>query len=151
MQNIFDARDAQNYISRINTLTPETQGKWGVMTVDQVLAHLNVAFEIAFEPHKFKKMGSIAKFIMKNFVKQKVVGEKSYPKNGPTSPLFKVSGAKNFDEERKKLIGYIQKTQQMGRESFDGKENHSFGKLTAQEWNNMFVKHLNHHLEQFGV
>ena len=33
----------------------------------------------------------------------------------------------------------------------DGKESFSFGKLKAQEWNNMFAKHLNHHLEQFGV
>lgn len=151
MQNIFDARDAQTFISRINTLTPETQPNWGVMTVDQMLAHLNVAFEIAFEPHKFKKMGGIARFIMKNFVKQKVVGDKLYPKNGPTSPLFKIAGRKNFEDEKKRLIGYIQKTQQMGPESFNGKENHSFGKLTSNEWNNMFAKHLNHHLEQFGV
>lgn len=151
MQNIFDAREAQTFISRINALTPETRGSWGIMTVDQMLAHLNVPFEIAFEPHKFKKMGGIARFIMKNFVKHKVVGDKSYPKNGPTSPLFKISKPKDFEEEKKRLIGYIQKTQQAGREAFDGKENHSFGKLTAQEWNNMFAKHLNHHLEQFGV
>jgi len=58
---------------------------------------------------------------------------------------------KNFDEEKKRLIGFIQKTQQLGAEAFDGKENFSFGKLTSEEWNNMFAKHLNHHLSQFGV
>lgn len=151
MQNIFDAATAQDYISRINKITPETRPKWGVMSADQMLAHLNVGYELAFEPQKFKKMGGIAKFIMKKFVKPKVVGEKSYPQNGPTSPLFKVTGNKDFEAEKKKLIGFIQKTQQLGREAFDGKENHSFGKLTAQEWNNMFAKHLNHHLQQFGV
>lgn len=151
MQNIFDAATAQDYIARINKLTPESSPNWGQMTVDQMLAHLNVAYELAFEPQKFKKMGGIAKFIMKNFVKAKVVGEKSYPQNGPTSPLFKIAGIKDFEAEKKRLIGYIQKTQQLGRDAFDGKENHSFGKLTAQEWNNMFAKHLNHHLQQFGV
>jgi len=27
---------------------------------------------------------------------------------------------------------------------------HSFGPLSKTEWNNMFYKHLNHHLTQFG-
>ena len=52
MQNIFDAKVAQEYIDRINNLTPETQGKWGKMSVDQVLAHLNVAYETIYEPRK---------------------------------------------------------------------------------------------------
>ena len=151
MQDIFNATEAQTYINRINQISANATPLWGTMNAGQMLAHLSVAYEIAFEPQKFKKMGGIAKFIMKNFVKAKVVGEKSYPKNGPTSPLFKVTADKDFETEKKKLIGYIQKTQQLGREAFDGKENHSFGKLTAQEWNNMFAKHLNHHLEQFGV
>ena len=43
MENVFDAKTAQNYIDRINKLTPETQRKWGKMSADQVLAHLNVA------------------------------------------------------------------------------------------------------------
>ncbi|MCJ8164098.1 hypothetical protein MKJ04_04535 [Pontibacter sp. E15-1] len=30
-------------------------------------------------------------------------------------------------------------------------ESHSFGRLSSQEWNNMFYKHLDHHLSQFGV
>ena len=34
MQNVFDAKDAQEYINRINNLTPETQRKWGIMSVE---------------------------------------------------------------------------------------------------------------------
>jgi hypothetical protein len=48
-------------------------------------------------------------------------------------------------------LDLFKKTQQLGRDAFDGKNSHSFGKLSAQEWNNMLAKHLNHHLEQFGV
>jgi hypothetical protein len=40
MQNVFDAKEAQQYIDRINQLTPETQRKWGKMSVSQMLAHL---------------------------------------------------------------------------------------------------------------
>ncbi len=151
MQDVFNAQEAQNYIDRINNLTPFSTGNWGKMTVDQMLAHCNVTYEMVYEPQKHKAPGGIAKFILKAFVKPKVVGEKSYPKNSPTSPQFIVTKPQDFILEKKRLIGFIQKTQQMGREGFDGKESFSFGKLKAQEWNNMFAKHLNHHLEQFGV
>jgi hypothetical protein len=151
MENVFDAKDAQNYINRINNLVEDTHGLWGRMTVDQMLAHCCITYEMVYEPEKHKKPGAIAKFILKNFVKSKVVGEKSYPRDSPTAPQFLIKERRDFDEEKKRLIGYIQKTQQLGPAAFDGKESFSFGKLSSREWNNMFAKHLNHHLSQFGV
>jgi hypothetical protein len=105
---------------------------------------------MVYEPEKHKKPGAIAKFILKRFVKPKVVGEKAYPRDS-TAPQFIIKGRKNFDEEKKKTDWLYPETQQLGASAFDGKESHSFGKLTSQEWNNMFAKHLNHHLAQFGV
>ena len=151
MQNIFDAKDAQEYINRINNLTPETQRKWGKMSVDQVLAHLNVAYDLTFTPEKFPKPNFIAKFLLSKFVKPKITNEIPYKQSLPTSPAFIIADERNFEEEKAKLIGNIQRVQQLGREAFEGKENINFGKMTAQCWNNMFAKHLNHHLEQFGV
>lgn len=151
MQDIFNAKEAQAYIDRINSLSPETHRNWGTMSVDQMLAHCNITYEMVYESQKHKAPGSIAKFILKKFVKPKVVGEKSYSQNSPTAPQFKIQGDQDFDLEKKRLIGFIQKTQQLGRDAFDGKESFSFGPLNAQEWNNMFAKHLNHHLQQFGV
>ncbi|MBQ0152196.1 MAG: DUF1569 domain-containing protein, partial [Chryseobacterium sp.] len=134
-----------------NNLIEDTHGLWGRMMVDQMLAHCSVSYEMVYEPEKHKKPGGIAKFILKKFVKPKVVSEKAYSHDSPTSPQFLIKERKDFDLEKKRLIGFIQKTQQLGAEAFDGKESFSFGKLTAQEWNNMFAKHLNHHLSQFGV
>ncbi|WP_226064650.1 DUF1569 domain-containing protein [Kaistella polysaccharea] len=151
MQDVFNAKESQIYIDRINNLTPFAVPLWGKMSVDQMLAHCNVTYEMVYEPQKHKSPGGLAKFILKKFVKPKVVGEKAYSKNSPTSPQFLIKERQDFILEKKRLIGFIQKTQQLGREAFDGKESFSFGKLKAQEWNNMFAKHLNHHLDQFGV
>lgn len=151
MQNVFDARDAQQFISRINKLTPDRAAAWGRMSVDQVLAHLNVPYSIIFEPEKHKKPGFIAKLLLKNFVKSKVVNDLPYKQNLPTSPVFKIADARDFEAEKKLLIGNIQKVQQLGKEAFEGKENLSFGRMTSGEWNNMMAKHLDHHLTQFGV
>lgn len=151
MENVFDAKDAQNYIKRINNLVEDTHGLWGRMTVDQMLAHCCITYEMVYEPEKHKKPGTIAKFILKTFVKSKVVGDKAYPRDSPTAPQFLITGRRNFDDEKKRLIGFIQKTQQLGASAFHEKESFSFGKLKSDEWNNMFAKHLNHHLSQFGV
>ncbi|MGC4128139.1 MAG: DUF1569 domain-containing protein [Bergeyella sp.] len=151
MENVFDAKDAQHYIDRINRLTSETQRKWGKMSVSQMLAHLNMSYSVVFEPEKHRKPGFIAKFLMTKFVKPKIVNEKPYRQGLPTSPAFIISDERDFEEEKKKLIGNIQRVQQLGSEAFDGKENLNFGVMSAKEWNIMFAKHLNHHLAQFGV
>ena len=151
MQNVFDAKEAQQYIDRINQLTPETQRKWGKMSVSQMLAHCNVAYSLAFEPEKHKKPSFIAKFLLSEFVKPKIIVEQKYKQNLPTSPVFIISNERDFELEKKKLIGNIQRVQQLGREAFDGKEHINFGKIDAQGWNNMFANNLNHHLSKFGV
>ena len=62
MQDVFSVNDAQDYIERINNLIPESQRKWGKMSVSQMLAHCNVAYSLAFEPEKHKKPSFIANF-----------------------------------------------------------------------------------------
>lgn len=150
MKNIFEAKETEIVIDRINKLSPTTRPLWGKMSTDQMLAHCNVTYEMAFED-KHSKPNGFTKFMLKLFVKSTVVSEKPYKKNSRTAPQFLITNAKNFVEEKARLTDYLNKTQSLGEAHFDGKESHSFGKLTKQEWNNMFYKHLDHHLSQFGV
>ena len=150
MKNVFDKNDVNEFISRINGLKADRTPEWGKMTVDQMLAHCNVAYEMTYANNQ-PKVSGIKKFLLKTFVKKAVVNEKPYKRNGPTAPEFKIVGRKNFEEEKTRLVDYIKKTQELGGSHFDGKESHSFGAMTQQEWNNMFSKHLDHHLTQFGV
>ncbi|MGI9541818.1 MAG: DUF1569 domain-containing protein, partial [Cyclobacteriaceae bacterium] len=119
-------------------------------SVGQMLAHNNVAYEMAYED-KHPKPNAFMKFILKLMVKQSVVGEKPYKKNIRTAPQFLMTEEKDFEREKQRLIAYITKTQELGETYFDGKESHSFGSLSKIEWNNLFSKHLDHHLTQFGV
>lgn len=150
MKNIFDAKETETVIGRINNLSPTTKPQWGKMSADQMLAHCNVTYEMAFEDTHAKPNG-FTKFMLKLFVKNTVVNEKPYKKNGRTAPQFIIADTKNFVEEKARLTDYIKKAQGLGEAHFDGKESHSFGPLNKQEWNNLFYKHLDHHLNQFGV
>ena len=150
MKNIFDTKETEAVIDRINNLSPTTRPLWGKMSADQMLAHCNVTYEMAFED-KHKKPNGFTKFMLKLFVKSTVVGDKPYKKNSRTAPQFLITNARNFVEEKARLTDYLKKAQSLGEAYFDDKESHSFGKLTKQERNMMFYKHLDHHLSQFGV
>jgi hypothetical protein len=88
---------------------------------------------------------------LKLLVKKTVVNETPYKKSSQTAPAFIIKDDKDFDKEKERLINYIKKTQELGASYFEGKESLSFGALNKTEWNNMFYKHLDHHLQQFGA
>lgn len=150
MKNIFDLNDIKTTIERINRLTPTTKPLWGEMSVDKMLAHCNVSYEMIFE-NSLPKPKGIKRILLRLIVKPIVVSEKPYKKSLRTAPQFLIASAKNFENEKERLIKYIKKVQNLGGEYFDNLESHSFGKLTKTQWNNMLYKHLNHHLTQFGV
>ena len=151
MKNIFKKEVTQEVINRINNLKKDTQPIWGKMDVSQMLAHVNVQYEIIYENEKFPKPNFLMKFILKNFVKKAVVGPKPFAKNGRTAPYFVISSEKDFEKEKTRLIQYLTKTQENGVKVLLPRDTKSFGKLSADEWNTLFYKHINHHLEQFGV
>jgi len=150
MKNAFNQDDVAEFISRINRLTVETKPKWGKMNVEQMLAHCNVTYEMVYD-NIHPKPNAFKRFMLKLIVKNIVVNDKPYKSNSQTAPEFIIKDSRKFDFEKQRLIDYLNKTQQLGAKHFEGKESLSFGVLNQQEWNNMFVKHLEHHLAQFGV
>jgi len=150
MQNIFSINDYEKFVERINQLKNDSQPLWGKMSVDQMLAHCNVMYEMVYDTIH-QKPNFVLRFILKSLIKNKVVDETPYLRNIRTAPQFIVNNNRDFELEKFRLINYIYKTQELGENEFEGKESLSFGKLSSKEWNNMFAKHLDHHLSQFEV
>ena len=148
--NLFDPEVNNTLKQRINSLTHETQPKWGKMNVANMLGHCNVTYEMLYET-KHKKPGGFMKLMLKLFVKQAVVGPKPYPKNSRTAPAFLIADQREFETEKNRLLSYMQRVQNEGSGAFEGRESHSFGPLSLDQWNSMMYKHLDHHLKQFGV
>lgn len=150
MKDIFDPPVARDVVERIRALGAATRPAWGKMSVGQMLAHCCVPYEMVFED-KHRPAGPIARFLLRTFVKPGVVGEKPYRRNTPTAPAFRITDERDFVRERDRLIAYVEHAAELGRGHFEGLASPSFGPLTAVEWNNLFYKHLDHHLTQFGV
>jgi hypothetical protein len=150
MKNIFKKEVAVGVINRINNLTAISEPVWGKMNVGQMLAHCNVTYEMIYD-NIHPKPNGVKKWILRLLVKNIVVSDKPYKKNSPTASQFLIKDIKEFETEKNRLINYIIRTQELGENHFDHKESHSFGPLNKNEWNQLFYKHLDHHLQQFGV
>lgn len=148
--DLFDDAGLQGAFRRLDALTPATQPQWGSMNVAAMLAHLNVAYEMLYET-KHKRPNALLRFLLRTFLKDKVVGPAPYARNSPTAPQFKIADSRDFAVERDRLMAYMRRMYGEGRAQFEGRESASFGALTASEWNVMFSKHLDHHLRQFGA
>ncbi|MEN0006559.1 MAG: DUF1569 domain-containing protein [Bacteroidota bacterium] len=148
--NVFTPEVAKQLTERINAIAPTTTPQWGKMNAAQMLAHCCVTYEMAYTD-KHPKPNFFVRLLIGAFAKSTVVGDKPYKRNGQTAPAFLVVDERDFEKEKKRLIDYINYTAELGEDHFDGKESLSFGRLTKNQWNNMFYKHLEHHLTQFGV
>jgi hypothetical protein len=150
LPNVFSREVTDRLIERINKLQPGSKAGWGLMSVSQMLAHCNVSYEMVYED-VHPRPNFLMSVVLRSFVKKYVTSEQPYKRNLRTAPQFLIKDERNFEAERTRLIDHLNKTQQLGETHFHNKLSHSFGKLSKEEWNNLFYKHLDHHLSQFGV
>lgn len=149
MRTLFDDADRAALLDRIADLRPEAERRWGKMNPAQMLCHCAHALETGTgdRPMKQKLIGKI----LMPFFRSSILGPKPFSKNGPTDPSFVVSGERDFGKERARLVGLIDRFVQRGRDAA-GKETHAFfGKLSGDEWGQLMYKHIDHHLQQFGL
>ena len=85
MNSIFDKASNEAIILRIHQLTPESQGLWGLMNVDQMLKHCSAAVDVAFGQKEVK-----VSFLMKVLgrVAKKKVFSNEFLHNSPTAKEF---------------------------------------------------------------
>ena len=149
MKSLYNAQHNGEIIARINALTPGSERKWGTMTVSQMLAHCNKPFEQVFGKAKLKR--SIAGILFGSFAKKMITNDKPFKEGLPTDKEFVIKDEKDFDHERENLIDNVRKFGETGGKGLTDEPHPFFGKMSVEEWDMLFYKHLDHHLRQFGV
>lgn len=147
VENLFDPLVKQTIIARINKLTPQTKQQWGKMNVSQMLAHVQMPIRIAYGTHQ--PQGSFLLKLIGPLFKSKLWDDIPYKHSLPTDPTFVMTGTeKDFEKEKAALLDLIDRFS----DTTIIKERHPvFGKLTKENWSKAMWKHLDHHLQQFGV
>lgn len=150
MKSLYEKQVADEFVARINRLTEKTQAQWGKMDVAQMLTHCQKPLDIASGALVFKP-NFLIKLLFGKAARKQLLNEPEFKKNLPTFSEARIADKRIFDAEKQKLISLIYNFQTKGVEGLTKKDHPFFGKLNAEEWNILQVKHLDHHLRQFGV
>jgi hypothetical protein len=149
MKTLLNQSDSTELAARINKLSPDTQHQWGKMNAAQMLAHVHVGLRSASGELKLKR--SLMGIFFGNIAKKKLTSDEPWGKNMPTDKHFVVADHRNFEEEKKAILTTIQRFSQAGASGVSNDPHPFFGKMTPEEWGRLMWKHLDHHLNQFGV
>ena len=149
MNDLFDVAISTEIRNRIASLRPESEGRWGVMNVAQMLAHCSAWMEMALGMTSRKQV--LLGRLFGRLAKQSVLGAKPIRQNMPTDRSLAVADCRDFAMEQRRLLERVEQFSSGGPERCTRHPHSFFGLLTPAEWALMGYKHLDHHLRQFGV
>jgi hypothetical protein len=132
---------------RIEALTPNATRKWGKMTVDQMLHHVNLVLLESLGEYKPPKS---IKGLPEPLVRWVIINL-PWGKSAPTRPDMVIPESERYDfaAEKQRCLSMLDRfLAKPMNEPWPRAANFS---MTGKHWSQLQYKHLNHHLEQFGV
>ena len=146
MPMLHDEAYCSQIVSRIGRLRRDTPRRWGKMSADQMLWHVNGGLSMALgqmhvPPQRLPVPRAFMRVVALNL---------PWPKGWPTMPMFVPSGSYDFDAERVRCFQLIDQLAAK-RLDEDWPTHPLLGKLSGSEASRIQAKHLDHHLRQFGV
>lgn len=150
MENIYNQKDYEAIILRLNLITPQSEKLWGRMEVNQMLVHLINQLDIALGKKSAKVQGqAILKTMLGRWIALYIVPWRKGKEKTPTEmDVFKTRVIMtDFESDKQLLFRRL-------KEFIDapGFAPHPFfGKINNKDWGRLAWKHINHHLWQFGI
>jgi hypothetical protein len=146
MASLHDPADRAALERRLASLTPASHRRWGTMSVDQMLHHVNHALRSALgrEPGTLEVTLPLPKPVLKFLVLHM-----PWPRGTPTAPEWIAAGRYDFDDERRQAMALIA---ELAARPLNGEwpRHTTFGDVGGQYWSRINAKHLDHHLKQFN-
>lgn len=149
MTDLFDPKETQAILDRLESLRADRAAEWGKMNVAQALAHCLAPLEIALGERTLNR--GLIGILFGGMAKKKLLRPMPFDRNMPTAPSFRVNDARDFERERTRVKELVTRFSAAGQDGVRGKTHPFFGALTPEEWSALQWKHLDHHLRQFGA
>jgi hypothetical protein len=149
MPAMQDARARAAIIARLDSLKETTTPAWGRMTPALMLAHMVDALRMTYSelPVKQRNMPLLRSFP----VKQLVLYVFPFPKSAPTAPELVSRVPVSFNAERETCKQLLGRFDASVVDTVRFAPHPIFGPLTPAQTGALVYKHLDHHLNQFGV
>ena len=148
MGSILNEADRAEIGRRMRSLSVSTTGRWGSMSVTDMLQHLALSARMTLGE---LSVPSANKRVFQMFpLKHLIIHVLPFPKGAPTAPELKPRISESFEEERTALLELLERIGTGPREGA-GPAHPLFGPMTWREWGLVTYKHADHHLRQFGA
>jgi len=150
MHSLFDPKQNQDILTRIDRLQPISLSEWGVMSVSQMMEHCQMPLKVVYGTKEIK-VNWLVKLLYGRSAKKMFTGEKMFKNNLPTSKEFLITYEPNFETAKDGLKNLVTKFSREGKDGIVVTSHPLFGQMTYEEIDSAQWKHLDHHLRQFGV
>ena len=153
-QETFAEMTKEKIDACLSKLKSDTKPKWGIMTPQHMIEHLEYTYKIASGEIQDFEIATPEKILEK--VHASLYNYEKFPKNTNFPQLEKdtlaplnhpdlATAIEKFKQEREKYLAYF-------KANPDAKlKNMVFGEMNRYEWHLLERKHLNHHFEQFNL
>lgn len=146
MALLHDSQVRSSLENRLKSLRSDATRKWGKMSVDQMLRHVNIAMDSALGRVRVERL----RVPLPAFVLKFLVLNAPWPKGSPTAPEFVAGDRYDFEQEKGRCLALIAEVAARPLDA-DWPAHHSFGTVTGAEYSRLQAKHLDHHLRQFSA
>lgn len=150
MQSLWNTADEAEIRSRIEKLTAASPRKWGKMTVDKMLKHLDVAYASAAGKIELPDEGFKTAVASIKPIARLIIYKMPWPKSLPTAEGFTITEQGEFQEAKTSFVATFNDFMKLKEGGSFGKHP-LFGSLSYDDWGVLLFKHTDHHLKQFGV
>jgi len=142
-------------LERLENLSTDSKGRWGRMTVNQMLCHLSDSFILLREDNRPKNPPSTLKTLQQRTMtwfalKSGLPAPRGIPTAAAVDQEKKGTKPVGFEEDKQTLIIEMQNYADNNR-SYEHCYHPIFGYLTPEEWQSFGYLHVDHHFKQFGV
>ena len=152
LKTLANVQDEAEIVRRLASIGPSSRRRWGTMTVDQMICHLNDAFRVALgcksaRPVKNQYNGPLMRWFA-------LWLPLPWPHGVPTVPECdgNLGGTPpaDFERDKRELLALLERF--AARPNEVAQQAHPFfGQMTEKEWMRWGYLHADHHLRQFGA
>jgi len=149
LKSIYQPEVLAEVIERINALKPDSKALWGKMNAAQMMSHCYATLRVATGKENPPRI--LMGRLLGSFFKASYYNDKPWQKHAPTIPAYKRETARDFETEKHLLLSILKAFSEGGEEKCSTHPHPFFGKLTPAQHGEGQYKHIDHHLQQFGI
>lgn len=135
------------FLQRIDKLTSNHKGSFGAMNVNQMVCHCTDQLRIAMGKIT---LGDQGVFNLREIIDSARAGHSVLTPKGLGQVEGDGTSPTTFEHDKETLRNYILDFSKLPND-FDYYPHPYFGKIDRNQWTNLVIYHLNHHLKQFNV